>query len=78
MGLTKDAMRYFRNIVKYGSNYTCAIDAFEYDDYYEFCLYIFDTMDEKVSHWQVFKEEHSTMQSALAAYVKMVNQYYLL
>ena len=78
MGLTKDAMRYFRNIVKYGSNYTCAIDAFEYDDYYEFCLYIFDTMDEKVSHWQVFKEEHSTMQSALAAYVKMVNQYYML
>ena len=78
MGLTKDAMRYFRNIVKYGSNYTCAIDAFEYDKYFEFCLYIFDTMDEKVSHWQVFKEEHSTMQSALAAYVKMVNQYYML
>ena len=78
MGLTKDAMRYFRNIVKYGSNYTCAIDAFEYDEYFEFCLFIFDTMDKKVSHWQVFKTEHSTMEQALAAYVSMVNQYYLL
>ena len=78
MSLSNKAERYFRNIVKYGSNYTCAIDVFEYDDYYEFCLYIFDTMDEKVSHWQVFKSEHSTMQSALAAYVKMVNQYYML
>lgn len=78
MSLSNKAERYFRNIVKYGSNYTCAIDAFEYDEYFEFCLYIFDTMDKKVSHWQVFKTEHSTMEQALAAYVRMVNQYYLL
>ena len=55
MGLSNKAERYFRNIVKYGSNYTCAIDAFEYEEYFEFCLFIFDTMDKKVSHWQVFK-----------------------
>ena len=78
MGLCNEARRFFRPIRKYNCDYTGVIDVFEYDDYYEFCLYIFDTMDEKVSHWQVFKSEHSTMQSALAAYVKMVNQYYLL
>ena len=78
MALCNQAGRFFRPIRKYNCDYTGVIDVFEYDDYYEFCLYIFDTMDEKVSHWQVFKSEHSTMQSALAAYVKMVNQYYLL